>query len=107
MERNGQLSFDSRRSLDVLRTEFPHVDFTFVTEKLKYEEKFGSHAEHTTLRESNDVSGLRDRAHSAWKMLLSRPERELALVGHSAFFVHMFTRSKHMLLPCLMSWRDW
>jgi hypothetical protein len=23
--------------------------------------------------------------------LLSRPERELALVGHSAFFMHMFT----------------
>ncbi|KAL7511668.1 hypothetical protein ACHAXN_009340 [Cyclotella atomus] len=87
---------DSRRSIDALKTEFRHVDFQFVTDNHdplwhKYEGQFGSHTDHTTLRESNDPSGLYNRAHSAWRILLSRPERELALVGHSAFFMHMFT----------------
>ena len=87
---------DSRRSIDILQDEYPHVDFQFVTDNhdpiwKEYETKFGSHQDHTTLRESNDAVGLYNRAHSAWKVLLSRPERELALVGHSAFFMHMFT----------------
>ena len=27
----------------------------------------------------------------AWKSLLNHPEKHLALVGHSAFYMHMFT----------------
>ena len=87
---------DSRRSIDVLQVEYPHVDFQYVSNNcdpiwLSYEEKFGTYQDHTTLRESNDAPALYCRAHSAWEVLLARPEREMALVGHSAFFMHMFT----------------
>lgn len=37
------------------------------------------------------ASSLCYRVQSAWKVVLERPEREMALVGHSAFFMHMFT----------------
>jgi broad specificity phosphatase PhoE len=87
---------DSRRPVDILQTEYPHVDFQYISHNhdplwQRYEDEFGSYKIHDGLRESNDASGLCKRAQSAWKVLLARPERELALVGHSAFFMHMFT----------------
>ena len=87
---------DSRRSIDTLQTEYPHVDYQHVIHDHDpiwhhYEDIFGSYEEHTTVRESNDASSLCYRVQSAWKVVLERPEREMALVGHSAFFMHMFT----------------
>ena len=101
---------DSRRPIDVLQNEYPHVDFQYIPNNLDpiwnfYEEKFGSFQDHTTLRESNDASALHRRSRFAWEVLLARPERELALVGHSAFFMHMFT-PLHKELEGLVEYED-
>eukprot|EP00956_Cyclotella_meneghiniana_P028350 scaffold65511_cov83-Cyclotella_meneghiniana.AAC.5 len=87
---------DSGRSIDILQADYPHVDYQHVIHNHDpiweyYQEIFGSYEEHTALRESNDASRLCSRVQSAWKVVLERPEREMALVGHSAFFKHMFT----------------
>jgi hypothetical protein len=87
---------DCRRPTQVLQMEYPHVNFDHITHEhdpiwAHYEGIFGSHTNHTTKRESDDAISLCSRAHSAWKVLLNRPEKHLALVGHSAFFMHMFT----------------
>jgi len=87
---------DSRRPLTALRSLYPCVDFSPCIHDHdplweKYQQIHGCHETHTKLRESNDPQGLLERAHKAWKVVLERPERRLALVGHSAFFMHMFT----------------
>lgn len=87
---------DSRRPLTVLRSFYPHVDFSPCVHEHdplweKYQRIHGCHETHMGLRESNDPHGLLERAHKAWKVVLERPEERLALVGHSAFFMHMFT----------------
>jgi broad specificity phosphatase PhoE len=87
---------DSRRPVTTLQMEYPHVNFQYITHNhdpiwMQYEQIYGSHEDHDKRRESDDALGLYQRAHSAWKVLLNRPEKELALVGHSAFFMHMFT----------------
>jgi broad specificity phosphatase PhoE len=87
---------DSRRPLHILQNEYPHVNFQFISDDRDplwshYEKIFGSHDSHINRRESDDPTGLYNRAHSAWRVLLDRPEKEIALVGHSAFFMHMFT----------------
>lgn len=87
---------DSRRPKQILQQSYPRVDFGRVSHDhdpiwSHYETIFGEYDAHTTKRESDDPTSLYNRAHSAWEVLLRRPEKELALVGHSAFFMHMFT----------------
>jgi hypothetical protein len=87
---------DSRRPRSILEGLYPRVCFDRLVSDddpiwTHYEGVFGCHDTHTSRRESNDPTSLYDRAHSAWGVLLDRPERNLALVGHSAFFMHMFT----------------
>ena len=61
----------------------------------KYEQLCGMHDEYTTTRESIDDVGLRQRAIQAWEFLIhERQERNIAVVSHSAFFMHMFTRKE-------------
>ena len=87
---------DSRRPTPTLRNNYPRVNFDSLMHDddpiwSHYENIHGSYTCHTSKRESDDPISLYNRAHTAWKALLNRPERKLALVGHSAFFMHMFT----------------
>lgn len=88
---------DSRRPTNVLAKIYPRVNFDHLAPHDNdpiwehYEDVYGDHTAHTSHRESDDPDSLYARAHRAWKALLERPERQLALVGHSAFFMHMFT----------------
>lgn len=86
---------DSRRTKQTLIESYPRVNFDCITHDIDpiwkhYEEKFGCYKTHTTKRESDDASALYERSQSAWKVLLERSEKNLALVGHSAFFRHNF-----------------
>lgn len=99
---------DSRRSASVLKLEYPRVSFDNIRDYGNgddnnangyccdplwsyYERIHGSHSDHRCKRESDDPNSLYSRAHQAWNAVLERPEKKLALVGHSAFFMHMFT----------------
>ena len=88
---------DARRPTPVLQQQYPHVCFNNLVHDhddpiwSHYESIYGAHNAHRSKRESDDPTSLYNRAHSAWKVLLNRPEKNLALVGHSAFFMHMFT----------------
>jgi len=87
---------DSRRTTQALQRTYPRVNFNGLSRDndpiwSHYENIYGPYADHTSKRESDDAKGLLDRTHVAWKSLLNRPERHLALVGHSAFYMHMFT----------------
>ena len=86
---------DSRRSISDLRKDFPLVDFDTISHEddpiwTKYESIFGAHDEFDGLRESKDGAHLAQRAEEAWCFLASRPETNLAICGHSAFFMHQF-----------------
>ena len=86
---------DSRRSISDLRKDFPLVDFDAMSHEddpiwAKYESIFGAHDEFDGLRESKDGAHLAQRAQEAWSWLASRPETNLAICGHSAFFMHQF-----------------
>ncbi len=88
---------DARRPTAVLQQQYPHVCFNNLANDpddpiwAHYESIFGDHSAHLSKRESDDPISLYNRTHSAWKVLLNRPEKNIALVGHSAFFMHMFT----------------
>ena len=78
---------------------FPYVDFNNIQHEddpifKHYEAKHGPLEEYTKHRESGDDEGLAIRARKAWRTIAERPqsERSLAVVSHSAFFMHMFTR---------------
>jgi len=60
----------------------------------KYEQHYGPHDIFTQHRESNDDDHLSKRAILAWKFIADRPvhEKSIAVVSHSAFFMHVFTR---------------
>jgi len=86
---------DSRRPLPILRSEFPAVNFDSVQHDddplwHKYQIEYGDHLEFDGMRESTDGMHLYRRAREAWTMLSQRPERNVVVVGHSAFFMHMF-----------------
>ena len=104
---------DKRRHTKVLKTEFPHFDFSTLQSHdtaisinhgsddddedddniwKYYQLKFGNHDEFTKHRESDDYEGLRNRAIKAWDIVLGRPEKYIAIVSHSAFFMNMFTK---------------
>lgn len=56
----------------------------------KYERKHGSATAFTRHRESSDQPALRERARSALGWLCARPEREVVVVSHCAFLLHVF-----------------
>merc|ERR1712224_466792 len=85
---------DARRTTKELRTDFPHVDFSYIKSEedlvwAKYVTKFGNHESHLGLRESNDSVGLAVRVRAAMGFLASRPEKTVAGVSHQAFLLHM------------------
>ncbi|KAL7495436.1 hypothetical protein ACHAWT_004682 [Skeletonema menzelii] len=88
---------DARRPTSVLQQQYPHICFNNLMNDeddpiwAHYESIFGDYSAHLSKRESDDPISLYNRANSAWKVLLNRPEKNIALVGHSAFFMHMFT----------------
>lgn len=93
---------DTRRSLSELKADYPNVDFSAVATQHdtiweRYERMFGPHDQYTVHRESNDHAALALRSESAWKFILGREERSIALVSHSALFMHMFTRLEGVL----------
>lgn len=86
---------DSRRPLSTLQYEFPAVNFDSIQHENdplwhKYQVEYGNHVEFDGMRESTDGVHLYQRAREAWTMLSVRPEKNVAVVGHSAFFMHMF-----------------
>ena len=90
---------DVRLEKSQLETSFPLVDFDRIEHECDpiwsyYEEKFGSHEDYQKIRESNDDEHLRQRARKAWQTIAERPtdENSIAVVAHSAIFMHMFTR---------------
>mmetsp|Transcript_27223 Transcript_27223/g.40312 ORF Transcript_27223/g.40312 Transcript_27223/m.40312 type:complete len:260 (-) Transcript_27223:43-822(-) len=90
---------DVRLPLSQLSNDFPSVDFKKIIHEHDpiwkfYEEKHGSLQEYQKIRESSDDEGLEKRARKAWQTIAERPESEksIAIVSHSAFFMHMFTR---------------
>jgi len=90
---------DARLPCSQLSNAFPSVDFSKIEHEHDpiwkyYEEKHGSMQEYQKRRESQDDESLVKRARAAWKTIAERPEHEqsFAVVSHSAFFMHMFTR---------------
>ena len=86
---------DQRRDTTILKSEFPFVDFQHLQYEKdpiwdKYELELGSATEHKSHRESNDDAALEARVRAAWDVLANRQEKSIAIVGHSAFFLHMF-----------------
>ena len=87
---------DQRLSKKVLANTYPHVNFDAIDQEhdpiwKHYEHKFGAYDEYTKRRESEDAFGLDTRARAAWTFVKDRPETSIAIVSHSAFFMHMFT----------------
>jgi len=88
---------DQRLSSNALQSSFPFVDFQHIQHDIdpiwsKYESQFGPHDVYTAIRESGDDEGLAQRAKLAWEFIKHRKEQNIALVSHSAFFMHVFTR---------------
>ena len=88
---------DQRISKSQLQMTYPLVDFDALRHEHDpiwryYENVFGTHDNYTKHRESGDANGLDRRARAAWKFLKNRPEQSIAVVSHSAFFMHMFTQ---------------
>jgi broad specificity phosphatase PhoE len=90
---------DVRLTKEELMKDFPFVDFTRIEHNHDpiwkyYEDLHGSHDIYQMGRESKDDQALQKRGREAWKTIAERPshERSFAVVSHSAFFMHMFTR---------------
>eukprot|EP00557_Chaetoceros_sp_GSL56_P013350 CAMPEP_0176481804 /NCGR_PEP_ID=MMETSP0200_2-20121128/3031_1 /TAXON_ID=947934 /ORGANISM="Chaetoceros sp., Strain GSL56" /LENGTH=225 /DNA_ID=CAMNT_0017878065 /DNA_START=89 /DNA_END=762 /DNA_ORIENTATION=+ len=90
---------DVRLTKQELMKDFPFVDFTKVEHNHDpiwkyYEDLHGSHDVYQMGRESKDDQALQKRGREAWRTIADRPsyERSFAVVSHSAFFMHMFTR---------------
>jgi len=86
---------DKRRDTKEIQNQFAYIDYTSILHEhdpiwSKYEARFGSASDHKIHRESNDSIGLQERILDAWKVLHSRPESSIAIVSHSALFMHMF-----------------
>jgi len=93
---------DTRRPLSELKADYPDVDFSAVTTQTdmiweRYEQILGPHDQYTAHRESKDHAALAARVASAWKFILDRQEKSIALVSHSALFMHMFTKLEGVL----------
>jgi len=90
---------DARLPCSQLSSDFPYVDFDMIQHEddpiwKYYEEKYGDNNAYVKIRESKDDESLVRRGRAAWDTISRRPdeERSIAVVSHSAFFMHMFTR---------------
>jgi len=90
---------DVRFTKAELMKDFPFVDFTRIKHDHDpiwkyYEDLHGSHESYQMGRESKDDLALQKRGREAWMTIGKRPihERSFAVVTHSAFLMHMFTR---------------
>lgn len=59
-----------------------------------YERKHGTQAAFKAHRESADMPGLAARARSAFAWLAARPEREIIIVSHSAFYWNVLNMAR-------------
>ena len=59
-----------------------------------YEERFGSQGAFMAHRESADLPALAERARAAFAWLASRPERDIVVVSHSAFYWNLFNMAR-------------
>ena len=57
------------------------------------------------MRESDDPESLSRRIHSAWRSIFDRTETNIAIVAHSAFFMHQF-QPYHQRLQNLIEYGD-
>lgn len=83
----------------IFETHDAKIDFSAIKHEHdpiweKYEQCYGPHDTFTQHRESNDDDHLIERARLAWAFIADRPshEKSIAVVSHSAFFMHVFTR---------------
>lgn len=86
---------DGRRPLSQIAAEHPAVDFSCCPHDrdeiwARYVAKYGDHEAHRHLRETADLGALASRALDAVEWLGARPEKEIVVVGHSAFWGHFF-----------------
>ena len=92
---------DVRLPTSTLREDFPFVDFSNIEHEddpisQYYESLFGTFDDHTIHRESDDDEHLQRRITNAWTTIANRPESSFVVVSHSAFFMHMFTRTQEL-----------
>ena len=90
---------DARRPLSALAAEMPSVDFSACEHEEDelwkyYQAKHGPQEAFTQHRESADLSHLAERARAAFAWVGARPEREIVLVGHQAFFWNVFNMGR-------------
>lgn len=85
--------------IKIFETYVAHIDFSAIEHEhdpiwKKYEKRYGSHDTFTKHRESDDDDHLTERSRLAWKFIADRPsqEKSIAVVSHSAFLMHVFTR---------------
>ena len=86
---------DGRRSIPVIRSELPDIDFSHVEHDhdqiwAHYENIHGPQSEYAGLRETANLDALRARAAEAMTWISQRPEREIVVVSHCAFLRHLF-----------------
>ena len=94
---------DKRHDLSIAKNEFPFVDFNGIKNEedpiwAKYESIFGSADEHKLHRESDDFVSLEERIRGALSLISNRSETSIAVVSHSAFFIHMFNPYHEQLI---------
>eukprot|EP00986_Skeletonema_menzelii_P015018 scaffold10835_cov153-Skeletonema_menzelii.AAC.7 len=100
-EELGLLLCNQRRPLKETRLEFPHVDFSLLTQNESESEEdvyWKQHCERTSMNNADDGTtpqreSMEDISHRAYDFLVEylyhRPEREIAVVGHSAWLLAM------------------
>ena len=101
---------DARGSKTSLAKRFPRINFDNIIHDedpiwKHYEDKFGCYKTHTKTRESGDAIFLYQRSHNAWNTLMSRTEKNIAVVSHSAFFMHNFI-CQHAELESIVEYMD-
>ncbi|KAL1514784.1 hypothetical protein AB1Y20_003870 [Prymnesium parvum] len=86
---------DARRSRTEIAADFPDADFSCCPHDVDpiwshYEAIHGSQDDFPKLRESADLGHLAARARAALTWLAARPEKEIVIVSHQAFFWNTF-----------------
>jgi len=87
---------DVRRPTSTLKENFPLIDFDFVEHEhdpiwAYYEARYGSQDDFRKHRESHDLDFLEKRARAALEFVKGMKEKEIGIVSHSAFYMHMFS----------------
>eukprot|EP00984_Skeletonema_dohrnii_P019253 scaffold9169_cov77-Skeletonema_dohrnii-CCMP3373.AAC.4 len=97
-EELGLLLCNQRRPLKETRLEFPHVDFSLLAQHDESDEDvyWKQHFERTSIHNADGTpqrESMEDMSHRAYDFLVEylyrRPEKEIAVVGHSAWLLAM------------------